>query len=95
MQIFEFFTSTQGWQCWHYCQLCVPTYLEFSSLFTLTNVSKWEIGNQRAQEDYILKINVSLDLLIFIDRVKTKLAMLAFLYCRDIVKNSIVNFIWC
>ena len=27
--IFEFFTSTQSWQCWHYCQLCVPIYCSF------------------------------------------------------------------
>ena len=26
---FEFFTNTQGWQCWHYCQFCVPIYLQF------------------------------------------------------------------
>ena len=41
----EFFTNTQGWQRWHYCQLCVPTYLHFLFLSTSTSVSKWEIRN--------------------------------------------------
>ena len=26
-----FFTITQSWQCWRYCQLCIPIHLEFSS----------------------------------------------------------------
>ena len=47
-----FFTITQSWQCWHYCQLCVPTYLQFSSLFTPTVVNKHEIRNQWVHEDY-------------------------------------------
>ena len=28
-----FFTNTQNWQHWHYCQLCIPIYLQFPSLF--------------------------------------------------------------
>ena len=43
---FEFFTNTQGWQFWHYCQRCIPIYLQFSSLFTSIDVSKCEIRNQ-------------------------------------------------
>ena len=35
-------------------------------------------------------LNTILDWLIFNDRAKTKLVMLAFLYCGKIVKNSIV-----
>ena len=53
------------------------TYLQFSSLFISTNVSKCEITNQRTYEDYISN-----------GRTKIKLAMLAFLYCGEIVKNS-------
>ena len=89
--LFEFFTNTQGWQCWHYCQLCAPIYLQFSSVLTSTNVCKREIRNQRAYEDYILRINVTLNWLVFNSRAKTKLAMLAFLHCGEIVKNSIEN----
>ena len=37
-----------------------------------------------------MKINVSLGLLLFVDRVKTKFPMLAFLHNGEIVKNSIV-----
>ena len=42
----EFFTKTQSWQSWPYCQLFIPIYLQFSSLFSLTYISKCEIGNQ-------------------------------------------------
>ena len=86
-EIFEFFTNTQGWQCWHYCQLCVPIYLEFSPLSTSTSVSKCKIRNQRAYEHYILRINATLDQLIFKNRVRTKLVILAFLCCGETVKN--------
>ena len=40
-------------------------------------------------EDCILRLNATLDWLIFNDRAKTKLTTLAILYCREIVKNSI------
>ena len=85
---FEFFTNTQGWQCWHYCQLCVRIYLQFLSLFTLTDVSKCEIRNKGVHEDCILRLNATSNWLIFNDRAKTKLA---FLYCAEIVKNFIVD----
>ena len=88
---FEFFTNIQSWQCWHYFQLCVPIYLQFSSLFIITVVSKYEIRNQWVYDHYILRWNATLDWLIFSDRAKTKLAMLAFLYCIEIVKNSSIR----
>ena len=84
----EFFTNT-SWQCWYHWQLCVPTCLHFSALFTSTDVSKCEIRNLRACEDYILRSSATLDWLVFNERAKTKLAMLAILYCGEIVKNSI------
>ena len=83
-----FFTITQSWQCWHYCQLCIPIYLQFSSLFAPTVVSKCEIRNQGVHEDYVSRLHALLEQLIFKARDKTKLAMLAFLHCGEIVKNS-------
>ena len=71
-------TNTQSWQYWHYCQLCVPVHLQFSSLFASTDISKCEIRVQGAYEDYIF----------FNFRARTKLAMLAFLHCGEIVKIS-------
>ena len=62
-------------------------YLQFVSLFTLTDVSKYEIRNQEVYEDYISRLNTTLDCLIFNSRAKMKLAMLAFLYCIGIVKK--------
>ena len=88
---FEFFTNTQSWQCWHYCQLCIPIYLQFSCLFASTDVGKCEIRNLELYEDYIWRSNALLDQLIFNGRAKTKLAMLAFLFCGEIVKNSICS----
>ena len=37
------FTNAQDWHYCHYWQLCIPIYLQFSSLFTLIYVSKCEI----------------------------------------------------
>ena len=65
--------------------------LQFSSLFT-TDVSKYEIRNQWEYDHNILRSNATLDWLIFSNRAKTKLAMLAFLYCEEIVKNSNESF---
>ena len=56
---FEIFTVTQSWQCWHYCQLCVPTYFQFSSLIASTDISTCEISNQGVCEDYILRLNAT------------------------------------
>ena len=52
------------------------------------DTSKCEIRNKGAYEDYIFRLNTILHQLIFNGRGKTKLAMLAFLYCGEIVKNS-------
>ena len=83
-----FFTITQSWQCWHYCQLCVAIYLQFSSLFATNDTSNCEVRNQGIHEDYISRLHASLAQLIFNGRAKTKLAMLAFFYCGEFVKNS-------
>ena len=43
------FTNTQDWQCWHYCQLCIQIYLQFSFLFMTYDVSKCDIRYQGMQ----------------------------------------------
>ena len=83
-----FFTITLSWQCWHYCQLCISIYLQLSSLFVPTVFSKCEFRNQGVHEDYMSRLNALLEWLIFNGRAKTKLAMLAFLYCVKFLKNS-------
>ena len=83
------FTMTQSWKCWNYCQLCIPIFLQFSSPVVPTDISKCEIRNQGIYENYISWIQSLLDELILNGTAKTKLAMLAFLYCEGIVKNSI------
>ena len=50
----------------------------------LVNV-KLEIKGH-AYEDYILRINATLDWLIFKGKAKTKLSLLVFLHCGEIVK---------
>ena len=89
LTLFEFFTITQSWQCWHYWQLCNLIYLQFSALFALIYVSKCEIRNQGIHENYISWIQSLLDDLILNGTAKTKLAMLALLHCGVFVKNSI------
>ena len=44
-------------------------------------------------QDYISKLHTLMNQLVFNDRAKTKLAMLAFLYYHEFVKNSIVAFL--
>ena len=78
--LIEVFTVTQNWQCWHYCQLCIPLCLQFSSLFAPTDINKLEIRNQGTHEDYISRLHALLDQLIFNSRAKTKLAMLPFFH---------------
>ena len=63
--------------------------MQFPSLFATIDVSKYEIRNQWECYHYILRSNATLDSLILINGTKTKLVMLAFLYCGEIVKNSI------
>ena len=41
----EFFTITQSWQCWQYCQPSILIYLQFSAAFAPIHVSKCEIRN--------------------------------------------------
>ena len=66
-------------------------YLQFSSLFVLTDLSKCEIRNQGAYEESISRLYILLDLLIYDGTAKTKLAMLAFLYYGMFMKNSTEN----
>ena len=42
----DIFTKTQNWRYWHYCQLCIPIYLQFPSLFAQYGISKYEIRYQ-------------------------------------------------
>ena len=51
-------------------------------------MSKCEIRNQGVCEDYILRLNATLDHLIQNGGAKTKLATLAFLYCSEIVVSE-------
>ena len=57
-------------------------------LSLLPTLNKCEIRCQWVQEDYILGLKTSLILLISNGTAKRKLAILAFLYCREFVKNS-------
>ena len=66
--------------------MCSHILIAFA-LFASTGVSKCEIRNQGGNEDCILRLNATLDWLMFNDRAKTKLAKLAFLYCGEIVKT--------
>ena len=47
----EFFTNAQDWHYCHYCQHCIPKYLQFPSLFTACFVSKCEIRCPWVVED--------------------------------------------
>ena len=67
----------------------VPYNCSFLLYFQSTDARKYEIRNQGVHEDYISRLNTLLHYLIFNGRAKTKLAMLAFLYCGEFVKNSI------
>ena len=60
-------------------------------LFARIEVSKCELGNQGVHGNYISRIQTLLGELIFNGTIKTKLAMLAFSYCGEIVKNSIAD----
>ena len=61
----EFFTVAPCWQCWHYCQFCIPTYVQFSPLIVSTDVSTCKIRNQLVCEDYILRLNATFGLIDF------------------------------
>ena len=45
----------------NFCQLCIPIYLLFSSLFAPTVFRKCEIRNQGVHEDYISRLNTLLE----------------------------------
>ena len=60
----------------------------FSPLFATNDVIKCEIRNQGIHDDYISRLHALCELFIFNGRAKTKLAMLAFLYYGEFVKNS-------
>ena len=64
----------------------ICSFLLYLHQLMLVNVKLEITGRMRIT---FLRINASFDQLIFNVRDKTKLAMLAFLCCRDIVKNSI------
>ena len=82
------FKITQNWQCWHYCQLHIIICLQFPSLLAPHAFSQCKIRDQQLQEDHISRLRTSLDQLIPNDIAKTKLAIMAFSYCREFVKNS-------
>ena len=54
-----FLTNVQSWQYWHYCQLCNPTYLQFSSLFVPYRINKCENLYQWVYMNYISKLQTS------------------------------------
>ena len=57
-----------------------PIYLQFPSLFPLTDVDKSEIKHEMVCKDYILRSRALLEQLIFNGRTKTKLAILVFVH---------------
>ena len=60
----EVFTNTQKWQCYHHYQLCIPLYLQFSSVFAPYNIFI-ETRCQWMQENCILRLETPLVLLIW------------------------------
>ena len=66
-------------------------YLQFPTLLGHNNVSKYEIIYQWVTENCISRLYSSLVQLISNGTVKTKFAVLAFLYYGEIVKNYDVN----
>ena len=53
----DVFTNAQYWQ---YCDLCIPTYLQFPSLFEQYDISECEIRHQWVLEDYISRLPTQL-----------------------------------
>ena len=92
---FGFFTKTQNWQYWHYCQLCIPIYMQFPSLFTPHDVSKCDIRYQWVQADYISRLKTLLVLFISNGTAKTKLAIFGILvFHRVCAKPSWARAVW-
>ena len=79
----QFFHKHKSWQCCRYCQPSTTIYVHFAP----TDVSRCEIRNQGIDEGYNSRLHTWLDKLTFTGRAKTKLAMLAFLYCGEYVKK--------
>ena len=68
---------------------CIPIYMQFPSLFVSYDISKCDIRYHWVQADYISRFNTLLDFFISNGTAKTKLAILASLYCGEFVKNPI------
>ena len=62
----------------------------FISLFTTYDVGKCELRCQLVYWDYIVRLLTSLFMFFSNGTAKMKLAILAFLYCKEFVKNSIM-----
>ena len=60
-------------------------------IFALCKVSKCEIKNQVVYQDHISRLHIISYWLIFNGRAKLKLALMEFLYCREIVENYDVS----
>ena len=67
----------------------IVTYLFLLYFQCLIFSSKFEITNHGVYDDYISMVHALLHLLIFNGRAKMKLAIMAFLYCAEFVKNSV------
>ena len=74
-----------------YCQLCIPIYFQFPSLFALYDISKCDIRYQWVRAHYISRLKTLLVFSISKDTAKTKLAILASLYCWEFAKNPIAE----
>ena len=61
------------------CQLCVPIFFAVFSLFTSTNVSKYEIRNQRNMSPFALDDNDTLLSTFFVIRNEKRNGMRAWL----------------
>ena len=80
----EFFSNTQSLQCWHYCQICISIFLQFSSyLSPVMSVNMKLEGKEITFWGYMFSGLVN-------SRAKRKLAMFIFLYWGEFVKNPIV-----
>ena len=79
------FTNAQYWQYWHYCQICIPIYFQFSSLSAPYHVSKCEIRCQGVYKNYFSKVADFISLLYIL------MALLTFLYCGEFVKTLMLK----
>ena len=70
------------------CQVCIAIFA-VSFINWSYDGSKCKLKCQLVQEDYISMWQTSLVLLIFNGTARTQLAILAFMYCEEFVKNSV------